>query len=256
MLFSFKIYFNYLLSNLLSKTCDPNELKSYDSFVNFLVTTIKEHRIWFHTLNHDLLIEKLLLENPLLTNEVYDGFSEKDSKFYATNHNTRVDKVLVPVFNFSNRLDKQIYFLKLHGSLNFKKLTLENQSILIKEPPSGTFPYYVKDNNEFKNVYDQPHPECLSGTTEKIKVYHNSFYQTIINQYESNLKESNIWLIIGYGFLDAGINKIMQLATNQSKKVYIVNPRIKDLNVNFLEPASVISLAQNFKDTNFETILN
>ena len=62
----------------------------------------------------------------------------------------------------------------------------------------------------YEQEHGQYHPDFLSGTTQKILHYSkNDYYKKVFKHFKLNLENSNILIVIGYGFRDKGINEII-----------------------------------------------
>ena len=92
------------------------------------------------------------------------------------------------------------------------------------------------DEEAKKYVYETPfaenEPDYLTGTTEKIRQYNQPFYENLFTHFKKNLLNSNLLLIIGYGFQDKGINEFIEnnyLIYN--KQMVIIDIKKPDSNI-------------------------
>ncbi|MEE9441236.1 MAG: SIR2 family protein [candidate division Zixibacteria bacterium] len=142
-----------------------NDILNLDSFGN----------IDIFSLNHDLVIEKLLKEE-----EINDGFEEIEGEKYK-GFNPKL---------FSDPNGAKINFLKLHGSVdwcynqeNYKKYTVVTQ--------------------QAGHSYDIA---ILTGTFNKLLDYNLSVYFHLFCSFYNLLTKNNLLIIIGYSFNDKGVN--------------------------------------------------
>jgi hypothetical protein len=77
-----------------------------------------------------------------------------------------------------------------------------------------------------KPLIEETQPDFLSGTTNKIKFYtQDSHYKNILEHFQNNLSASELLFVIGYGFQDEGINRILEdNYLRQGKKMVVINP--------------------------------
>lgn len=196
-----------------------NGISNGDSIVNI------------HTLNHDLLFEYFCGSTDL-NNKFTDGFTDKGSPYFGEIEvNNKIKKVYkVRLKYFSNNYSKAVRLFKLHGSIDVYSFNLGNPNhdkTRIKTD-YGVSDFYKEITNpetseiKYINGYSGNYPDFLSGTTEKLRSYGNEYYDIIFNHYKSNLEEADKLIIIGYGFWDSGINKILLEQFISKGKVPIV----------------------------------
>ncbi len=196
----------------------------YTQFLNLLEELGKENIIHLHTLNHDLLINKLL-NSEWINGEWTDGFILNESPFYGNDGSKDIQ-----LEQFSNLYDAKYNLYKLHGGLDFipyrkKNGTLDNY-IKIK-PTIHITSLYKKstDAEDEPNDITHYHTDFLTGSNSKIIRYKDPIYfENVFKRFESNLKASKVLIIIGYGCNDSEINKIL-ISWSQRSKIYIVSPR-------------------------------
>ncbi|MBK9636381.1 MAG: SIR2 family protein [Bacteroidetes bacterium] len=126
---------------------------------------------------------------------------------------------------FNNDYSKNLRLYKLHGSIdNFILLKAtspgatqysRDNSVRVKRDFAvGEFLMERLDETLQKYVYDRPfsenYPDFLTGTTEKIRLYNDPFYDKLFSIFKSNLLHSNQLFVIGYGFQDKGINEFLE----------------------------------------------
>lgn len=240
----FNHYFHQVIAILLKLESNESKkncyLKRYDEFIRFLSYLKENHEIKIHTLNHDLLMEELVSKNKVLASHFSDGFDKERSpifgrvpsgKFYGHHHHKNENYCKLPYFK--NEYNKRINLYKLHGSIDFYKVALRE--------PEGRWFYFRIDNpilksikladpknkNELINpVGNADVPEFLSRYTYKIRRYEDMvYYSHVFDQFKENLKNSDILIVIGYGFKDAGINEYLEkYFTGSRKKLIVIDP--------------------------------
>lgn len=174
----------------------------------------------FHSLNHDLFFESLS-STDAMSGELEDGFSELGSPFYGRlvvfpdeGEGPFVYKVRLPVF--AGQYDSQFNLYKLHGSVDFytfnddgeqrtircKRAVRHNE--LMKEVGEGVDAEYKEDTTNY-------HPSFLSGTTYKTRNYDSTpYYESVFDHFLRNLESSDVLIVLGYGFEDAEINRMLE----------------------------------------------
>jgi len=224
-----QLTFEFLMQPLNIKSQKPFLQKpiytGYTGFLNTLEVLAQESIINVHTLNHDLVFEKLS-NSDWINNNLSDGFTDYNSPFYgidnANNH--------VPLEYFNNNYSKSIRLYKLHGSFDYYPYHLKsgqidkyvkikfgiNNSSLFKQITNPA----IEEVNDFGNF----HSDFLSGTTDKIKRYKEPFFSLILDNFANNLRSSDRLIIIGYGCGDSGINKIIK-ENFISRHITIINPK-------------------------------
>lgn len=63
----------------------------------------------------------------------------------------------------------------------------------------------------FVGLLDEISPDFLSGTTNKTRFYTGDpYYKNLFAHFENNLLQSELLVVIGYGFQDNGINEYLE----------------------------------------------
>jgi hypothetical protein len=80
----------------------------------------------------------------------------------------------------------------------------------------------------FEGIHDQVEPDYLSGKSSKIRQYEDeTYYKILFEEFEKNLNAAKILIVIGYGFMDSGINEYLQkYLLDLNKKMVVVDPFI------------------------------
>lgn len=214
----------------------------YDSFMGFLRELLKTSDVKFHTLNHDLFFDWLCQHHTDFWRYFADGFQLEGSPFYGKvsydfrsgTPNAVYKTYYVKLEQFVNKFDKELCLFKLHGSI-FNTLlykSFPNQQIIriknsyavseffeeIQEPKTGKF--------KFDLLHDETSPDFLSGTTNKTRYYTGDpYYANLFNHFEKNLSNSELLVVIGYGFQDPGINDYLErYYLSKGKRMIVLDP--------------------------------
>lgn len=221
--------YNQLLASQLHKTQYFEDISTlnyppYDPFIGFLRELLKTSDIKFHTLNHDLFFDWLGQHHSDLWQHFADGYQLEGSPFYGTvsydfNPNTenKVHKTYyVKLERFVNKFDKALSLFKLHGSV-FNTIVYDNQQrIRLKDNYAiSRFSMEITDEKtgeqKFVDLFDEVSPDFLSGTTNKTRFYTGDpYYKNLFTHFENNLLQSELLVVIGYGFQDNGINEYLE----------------------------------------------
>jgi len=172
-----------------------NEPVGFKLLTDILKSDKFEHK-FLVTLNHDLLLENLLKKKELPYN---DGFARVDGDV---------------VYFDSSQLDsssQKIHLIKLHGSLDwFRFRSYENGLSTIsyaKALNNDRWHCRNKDGELLAN--SDGIPRFLTGTSNKLLDYTSEFYKILHNKFRKILSQNSRILILGYGWNDIGINKIL-----------------------------------------------
>lgn len=219
---------NYLISDLLYLRKSTEKFSAnYDNFFIYL-SKFDQRNIF--TLNHDYLLETLLMRYKI---SFCDGFTEKDS--VLRNDNKKKIRCFVGDFNSSYNL------IKLHGSIDvyqyecYKKNGLNYYS-------TGEFIYFkthnfyekqrpVRVNNETGDIVQNCHrnitPQFITGTKKKELIDSIDMYNKLYLELEQKINSTEELLIIGYSYSDEHINKQIELALSQGSLQKIININLK-----------------------------
>lgn len=219
-----------------SFVCGPY-FPGYTGVLNCLRTFVEEGVVNIHTLNHDLLLERL--ENTeWLTEKVSDGFEERGSPYYADlagdgRYSVRLER-------YTENYNKPCRLFKLHGSIDYHYFSAANNADSVFYPKK-----YIKlkskiDRDQLKKEivnndgnpeyqYAPPgyyHPDFLTGTTSKIFRYDEPLlYKILFGHFQKNLRHAEKLIIIGYGGRDEKVNEIiLENFDYQNKPSYIIDP--------------------------------
>ena len=247
MVADFNRTFNQLLASQLHNSNYFQDVSQdghppYDDFIRFLNELIIKFDVKFHTLNHDLFFDWLGQNHLGLWQNYSDGFRLEGSPYYGyLSHvfnpgekNEVHKRYYVKLAFFDDKFDTSLSLFKLHGSI-FNTIVYTpqpNQEAVRVKDDYGISQFYMEifnneDNKyEFKNLLDQVHPDFLSGTTFKTRSYtRDNHYVNLFKHFETNLKESELLIITGYGFQDSGINKYIEnYYLKDGKSILVIDP--------------------------------
>lgn len=248
---NFLMRFNYTFNQLVYKQlyrwpeqvsfeneCEP----SYAAFLNLLEELKKDYKIHLHSLNHDLLVEKLAHSFTIGEN-FSDGFEEIGSPFYGDHHHSEkiedrfITKVVHPVRlrRFANEFSKVFCLYKLHGSVDNYDFNFENKEYTMIKVPYGVQKeslrkeYFNKEGKrDYYSDFFQITPDFLSGTTKKVLSYNRGhYYKSLFDHFTDNLIESDFLIVIGYGFGDKKINEYLidAFLVDEKKRMIVIDIR-------------------------------
>lgn len=199
---------NYLIGDILNTIpkSDKEIIEIYQKFVDY----IKQFEIVdIFTLNHDLLLEKVLELNGLTYSK---GFNTENSPIAHNN-------LSVPFFN--NIFNENIRVHKLHGSLDFYQFRHYEDSEGMFLQPTGKYDYYmttnyltkhnsVRINPETKEVIQDYNcdivPKFITGTKKMEIIKYDILYKQLFQNFVEAIEKSDNLLISGYSFSDEHLN--------------------------------------------------
>lgn len=211
---------NYLINDLLWKIPIDNDelIEIYAPFINYL-QAFEEVDIF--TLNHDLLLERLL---NLFGIEYTKGFNTENS---SIKHN---DKNL-PVFK--GQFNKRVRIYKLHGSIDLYKFNHFDLNGGFWQP-NGDYDYYLTTNYSEKHNANRVNPNTgeilqdynfdivpkfITGTNKTEMIQNDKMYKELFMQYEKVINEAENLFISGYSFCDEHINQSLE----KNKNIAFIN---------------------------------
>ncbi len=223
----FKSLINHLIDDLLYVRNPIEEVKLlYKEFIDFCK---KYDTIDFITLNHDLLLERLI-------QEYSDGFT-KDQKILKSSTGESLNL-------FQASFSKKINLIKLHGSIDTYRYIVAKQEGSIITPTGESLFFKTHDYNEKQSPvrYDQDSgeeiqtfhweidPQFITGTRKKEIFSSPGMYKTLFEESENRICGCKTILIIGYSLGDEHVNEAIELAILASdllEKIIVVNPSKK-----------------------------
>jgi hypothetical protein len=169
-----------------------------------------------------------------------DGFKELGSPYYG---NLGVKyKVRLPYF--TNEYHEKYRLYKLHGSIDQFPFHIQNEGIetyvkiKLGIDTSDLFKEIEKDGKlAYIDDWINYHPDFLSGTTSKILRYREPwYYEKVFSHFESNLENSEILILIGYGCSDIEVNNLIREKFDfKNKPIFVVEPYPSDKTYGFIE---------------------
>jgi hypothetical protein len=235
----FSAYFNQLISNLLQsqkyyEDVGLGNYPPYDGFSAFLKEMVNGGFIINnHSLNHDLLFEHIASKHSDLFQHFTDGYTDMGSPYYGNVHlrQSISKKYKVRLKYFTNSFDKPIRLYKLHGSVDtyIANLAIPNLDLTRVKKDWGVGEIQKEVQNDkgqlvYTELFQNTYPDILSGASSKALWYQQPYYQELQEHFIKNLSESELLVVIGYGFGDDGINHIIETKyLTQGKKMIIID---------------------------------
>jgi len=191
----------------------------YTGILNCISDLSRNNTIHIHTLNHDLFFESFN-RTDFFKGELCDGFEELGSKYFGK-LNVEGRDYKVRLERYTGKYNTRLRLYKLHGSLDYE--------LFYKSKNGQFFPdTYIKSRYgighteqfkevalgdgefEYQNSWINYHSDFLSGTTSKILRYDEPLlFNKLVALFRSNLKKSDMLIIVGYGCKDKGINEMI-----------------------------------------------
>ncbi len=164
-------------------------------------------RLVICTLNHDLLVEKLLEQAQIDYN---DGFGEADK-------GALFDPSLL-------RKPVPVRLLKLHGSINwyrYQRREGEHLSDHWAKRPHGTPPHNGKGIQWIPNEI----PHTLTGSYNKVEAYGTGIFKEFMHAFHTELFDHNLIVMSGYGWGDYAINQRLceWLSRDKSHRIILLH---------------------------------
>jgi hypothetical protein len=237
--------FNQLLASQLHKTQYLEDVSTlnypqYGAFISFIKQILKTSDIKFHSLNHDLFFDWLGRHHSDLWEFFADGFQLEGSPYYGLvnyDFNAGTAKKVtksyyVKLERFVDRYDKPLSLFKLHGSIYNTVVYNPDKSRIRLRDNYAVSQYYmeVKDPKigeyRMELLWDEVAPDFLSGTTNKTRYYsEDPYYKILFQHFEKNLASSDVLVVVGYGFHDAGINEYIEKNfLLRGKQMVVIDP--------------------------------
>jgi hypothetical protein len=203
---------NYLIEDLL-RIIPKSNLELNEIYKDFIKYIISFEEVDIFTLNHDLLLEQLLINNGLNFSK---GFNTKESPIVHNGNS-------VPFFD--NDFKENIRIHKLHGSIDFYKFEHFKRVGTIFRP-TGDYDYYmttdfstihrsVRINPETGDVLQDHNfdivPKFITGTRKSETIKNDKLYKSLYSNFESIMSKSTNLFISGYSFSDAHVNEKLKM---------------------------------------------
>jgi hypothetical protein len=262
--------FNQLVASLLTKAEYYQDVSytggypGYDSFCRFITESLKSYRVHVHSLNHDMLFDHMGAFVSGMFEYYTDGFIEAGSRYFGElDYRPKYIEedfyktYRVRLKHYDGDYEKRLSFFKLHGSVNYYPTYLQgsDKAVTVKRDYGvGEVLMERFDEQKQKFVYENPftnnYPAYLTGTTQKIKRYHDDFYDNLFSHFQDNLEKSEKLIVIGYGFQDAGINEYLE--TNYlaaGKKILVVDIKMPNSKLIEAYPDNFVYSGNGVSDT-------
>tara|TARA_R110002049_G_scaffold306078_1_gene503946 strand:+ start:6061 stop:7209 length:1149 start_codon:yes stop_codon:yes gene_type:complete len=211
---------NYLIGDILS-IIPKNDNDLIEIYQNFIKHLRQYKEVDIFTLNHDLLLERVLDLNGL-----------SYSKGFNTNNSPIVHNDL-PVPFFNNTFNDNIKIHKLHGSLDFYQFRhyVNHGGLYWKE--TGDYDYYLTRNYSTKHNSQRINPETkellqdynfdivpkfITGTRKLDTIKNDFLFKHLFENFERVIEQSENLFISGYSFSDKHINEKLE-----SKEFIFIN---------------------------------
>ena len=218
-------------------------LQKYSQFMQFVKSLAVP--INFHSLNHDLLMDNL--GRCFYESEYCDGFHIAGSPVYGIlekNFNVESPNInsnqtyYVKLKHFTDTFSGRFNLFKLHGGINNYYVYYNkgaNSELYQSRYGVGDIFIEKKDfngNYEMEYSLDMVEPNFISGKIFKTEAYKKHTYFTkMISHFEKNLENCDKLVVIGYGFKDDGINRIIENLILKKSKELIVFDIVKNCEV-------------------------
>ncbi len=216
--------FNYLIGDMLfvSNATVDNSISEYTKFIDYIQTF---DRVDIFTLNHDLLLEKILSKKGI---SFCRGFSIDNSDVYYENNP-------LPIFN--NHFTDKINIHKLHGSTDFFKFQHFNNDSGLFWSPTEKYNYFVTQNYNTKHYAVRVNPitkkveqdmnfdiipKFITGTKKTSIISNDIMYSQLFKNFENAINVASQLLISGYSYGDEHINN--ELKKRDDIKIINQNP--------------------------------
>lgn len=199
---------NYLIGDMLTKIPKSDEelLEIYKGFINYIV---QFESVDIFTLNHDLLLERILELNGIPYSK---GFNTENSPII---HND----LSVPFFN--NSFNASIKIHKLHGSLDFYQFRHHLKSDGLFWQLTGEYDYYMTTNYSTKHNSKRidPNtgemlqdynfdivPKFITGTKKLDTIENDFLFKQLFQNFNEVIDKAENLLVSGYSFSDDHLN--------------------------------------------------
>lgn len=209
--------------------CGPHP-QGYDSILEVLQRGAERAVVDVHSLNHDLFFESLR-HTDRLQGLVTDGFEHLGSPYFAELEVSCGEvgrrTYLVRLSRFTGRYPDNVRLYKLHGSVDqyiypdFDRETIKlpwgvSSEKIYREVLKGGVP-------DYQMVDGGVVPRFLTGVESKQRQYSSTSYlKTMLDRFQTNLRQSKVLVVVGYGFADEVINQIICQEFNVNGKTMLV----------------------------------
>jgi hypothetical protein len=201
----------YINVEIIKNLSSCNGVKGLDLIVA-LAKNPKISSLNIITLNHDLLVEELLISQKI---SFVDGFGEKDGDVRWFMPDTFLSKIKVKL-------------IKLHGSIDWFNLINNNLEMIGRV---SSLNFKDKKNSSGKALqFLNNSPKILTGLN-KTNYYNSGIYTDIHFHFQRMLYQNNLMVMSGYGWGDESINTRLMtwLDKKQENKLILLHQDIEEL---------------------------
>ncbi len=220
----------------------------YEYFKKWIIALQNnKNKIFVNTLNHDLLIESIFSEQ-----NINDGFTLLETSYQVeTDENGK--KEPIPFYDkeayLKKRSSKNINLIKLHGSFDYYKDSNEHK--LLKCPRGAAIHWIEKRNSQ--SVIENYAPQFLVGNRTKLDEYETPYYKDRHDIFKNILSESDVLVVVGYGWGDNGINNDIN-EYFKGKLLYVVDPKANKMSEEIKDKCSFLSDRVKFLNKSIEDL--
>jgi hypothetical protein len=205
-------YIRHTVWRMLDKAVDKHE---HLSFLSDAINDKDNFIVNMTTLNHDLLIEKHLVDNNI---DFHDGF----------------DAPINGVRYWENHFFDKNNLLKVHGSINWFNLKPDAGNWFDEQigiVVAGTIDNARSQVGGRLRITPEKEPQILVGTFNKVYEYTERIFDDIYYQFRTLLSRSKRLVISGYSFGDKGVNNAILewLYMDRQNKIVVIHPDPGDL---------------------------
>jgi hypothetical protein len=206
----------WLISGVVREALSrPVDEKTLESSFEPLVDALKDEeisRVTIITLNHDLLVERLLKLKGI---QHADGFGPKDGEL----------RFFKPNLLFERR--NEVTLIKPHGSINWYAVRRHDQDIREQRYAisSSDNPDVIRNEEGRRYVADFLEPTILAGL-EKEKVYQTDIFGDMMEAALQALRQTNVVIESGFGWQDYGMHSLLMryLKRDKSNRLLPLHP--------------------------------
>ena len=197
-----------------------DELSSHAQFLAKLITRDSNlGRTHLFTLNYDTLFEQACESIGI---QYFDGFAGRaNARFYPSVYGLDIYYPGEVAEGRVRRFDKFLHLYKLHGSIHWH--INKDEELRARHPDL----YQLKKDLESDNADDNIEPVAILPTIDKLNQTLMSPFAHLFRSFHNRLSVPQTFLlVVGYGFGDEHVNKIIEQGlTNPSLVMLVVEPR-------------------------------
>lgn len=189
----------------------------HNNILNCLARLGENHKVDIHSLNHDMVIERYRYSS-YFNNDFSDGFTEISSPYYTELYLKHVRGRKMRISQFDNVFNKKFNLYKLHSGIDYYPFYIDAghgmlqpqtyvKTGLLINPDNLYMETTINGRQDYFNCWVNYKPDFLSGTISKTLRYSEPlFFKKVFENFDNNLKSSEMLLVVGYGCNDIGVN--------------------------------------------------